>query len=121
MAAIAQNVTMVAGDTAELSFSVYEEDGLTAQDLSGASIAWQMRRAGSSTALVSKTTGDGITVTDAEAGKLTVSLDPEDTEDLAAGRYAHGAVVTDSDDNVSTISLGFMVLLPAVITVIPEE
>lgn len=65
-----------------LEVEVIDEDG-TALDLTDWTISWRARH---KTVQLEKTLDDGITVTDAAAGKFTVSLSSTDTQ--TPGRYA---------------------------------
>jgi hypothetical protein len=60
-----------------------------------------LNRAG--TAVVTKTTASGISITNATGGVFVVTIDKEDTEDLE-GVYAHEAVITDSAGDISTVT-----------------
>lgn len=98
-----QNFEMFAGDTENVVVTVTE--GGSPINLSGATIRWVMKRAGSVTPLISKTSPAGITITDTAGGKFTISLMPADTEDQR-GDYYHEAEVTDASGNVSTVMTG---------------
>lgn len=78
---------MYAGDTLILEITAKDSDG-SALDLSGLTLKWSLARTNTSTALLTKTVGSGITVTDAALGKFKVELTPSDT-DKFSGEYYH--------------------------------
>jgi hypothetical protein len=61
----------------------------------------------SSTAVVTKSLGTGITVTDAANGICEVALDSDDTESLKAPQdYYYEVEVTDSSGDIATVLIG---------------
>ena len=94
------DASMVSGDTKILSITAQTSTG-TALNLNGAVITWQLFPLGGGTALLTKTIGGGITITDASNGVFQVKIDPADTADLA-GSYNHEAQITDTDGNILT-------------------
>lgn len=98
------------GDHANLNFTL-TDDNDTALDLTGAlAIEWQLaQRVSSSSALITKTLGSGITITNASGGLITVALIPADTASLKSpdgSPYYHECQVTDASGNVSTVTYG---------------
>jgi hypothetical protein len=57
--------------------------------------------------VLTKTVGDGITLTDPTHGIFTITLEGEDTEELL-GLYIHEAAVTDTSNNVATVMEGMV-------------
>lgn len=92
---------MYSGDTRTLTVTVRDTSG-AAVDLTGATARWALAKKVGQAALVSKSTGSGIELTDAANGEFTVTLDPADTADLV-GDYWHEAEVTDSAGRVVTV------------------
>lgn len=80
---------MYAGDYITLDFTAKEESG-AALNLTGLTLKWSLGRTSDGPALLTKTVGTGITVTDAAAGKFKVELDPADTQKFS-GDYYHEA------------------------------
>lgn len=106
MTATGQDVTMWAGDTKALVFTITDGAGV-AINLSGSTVHWIMQHSlTDSVALLEKHVGSGITLTDAEAGILTVTLAAKDTEGLAGGNYYHELEITDSSGDISTVAIG---------------
>lgn len=103
-----QDISMYAGESLEIEILVTNDAG-AAKDLTGATIAWKLARGPGSTAMVSKSTGAGIAITNAASGIFTVSLSPADTESLH-GRYYHEARVTDSGGKESVITVGTVLI-----------
>lgn len=109
-----QNFQMTAGDTKYLVVSVKDADGV-AVNLTGAAVKWQAARSFGKASVLSKaTSGSGIVLTNASGGIFTITLDPDDTEDLK-GNYYHEAQVTASDGTISTVLFGTMKINPALI------
>jgi hypothetical protein len=105
MTAKNQNFEMVAGDTKNVVVTV------AGTDLTGATIKWALKKSVSSTvANVSKTTSDGISISDAAGGVFTIALAPADTVNLK-NDYYHEAEVTDQQGNVSTVMTGRISIL----------
>lgn len=84
---------MYAGDYITLEFVATEESGAVL-DLTGLTVKWGLGRTKEGPALLTKTAGSGLTVTDAAAGKFSVVLDAADTLKFA-GDYYHEAKVFD--------------------------
>lgn len=115
MAALGQNIVMVAGDTAEIDFTIFDRVGVPL-DLTGVKIEWQMAWTASTPALISKsTTNGGITLTNAQAGQMKVLLAHADTTALFPGTYYHETKVLDSQGDIATAATGSATLLPALI------
>lgn len=90
---------MVSGDSKVLNITVTDSAD-AAVDLSDVNAAeWSLYL---SSALVTKTLGSGITVTDAVNGIVQVTIDPADTEELKGGEYKHGIQLTTSTGQVLT-------------------
>lgn len=108
MTEVNQNFVLFVGDDKVIRCTVY--DGLVAdgevKNIAGASIVWGMYVAAGSGTTLTKSTSDGITITDGPNGVFEVALGHDDTVDLAAGWYAHEAEVTDSDGSISTVFTG---------------
>jgi hypothetical protein len=96
-----QNFEMFAGDTKYIVVTVSNVN------LTGASVKWAMKKTiFNATPDVHKdTVSGGINITDAAAGKFTITLAPTDTTDIS-GSYYHEAEVTDAIGNVSTVLAG---------------
>ncbi len=77
------------GEDRTLRFSVTDAVGLPLS-ISGWTLEWVLReRPWGAQALVTKTTGAGITITDAPNGVCEVALADDDTIALAPGAYFH--------------------------------
>ena len=97
------------GDTKRVNFTLKKADG-TALDLTGAMLRWEASRlkAGglfSSTPALVKTDENGIEVTDALNGFLTVTLSPADTLSIS-GDFYHELESTDVSGDVATVFSG---------------
>ena len=99
-----QNFEMVSGDTKDIVVTVFDElDQVVPID--GALITFILSVNEFSAALVTKTIGAGIVITNAAGGEFTVTLDVADTEPLVGEHYFE-AEVTDTGGRVSTVVLG---------------
>lgn len=92
---------------------IVKNDAGTAIDLTGFSISFVVSPHVNATALVTKTVGNGIAITDAAAGKFTVSLSDADTD--LRGRYYYECKATDPDNNDTTILTGHIVFGPTLL------
>jgi hypothetical protein len=106
-----QDFEIVAGDSRKIVITV-DMDG----DLGGATIKWWMGRTPKSTGeniFVQKQNGDGILVLAERT--FEISLLPADTAETPDGRWYHEAEVTDAFDNVTTVTIGRVTVLPSLI------
>ena len=99
-----QNFEMVSGDTKDIVVTVFDELDQVVP-ITGASAVFILSVNEFSAALVTKTTGAGIVITDPVQGVLTVTLSPADTEPLIGTHY-YEIELTDIDGKVSTIAFG---------------
>ena len=104
MSADCQNVTLYAGDDAAFGVPVLDETGAPLP-LIGASFAYTIATDEGETALVTKTVGNGVTVTDPANGLLTIAIGHADTLTFL-GPMWHQLVMTDASGDVSTLMTG---------------
>jgi hypothetical protein len=100
------------GEDKALSFTVYQADGTTAQDITGYALAWMLKKKATdsdATAKITKTTVSGIALTTPLSGICTVTLTDTDTATLNAGVYRHELKRTD-DGSETVLSFGTCVL-----------
>lgn len=119
MAAINQDVTHWAGDSAIINILVADEDG-NKVELSGCTARWWMSKAATSTGtdvLVKKATGgEGVEIqlgTDFDS--VSVALDPTDTEGRKAGSYYHECEIVKPNGDIATVMTGKFIIKPTVI------
>jgi cyanophycinase-like exopeptidase len=108
------------GDTIPLSIAVTREG--TAVDLTGAALRFVAKRRlkdADVDALITKTIGAGITVTDAAAGAAVIMIDPADTDGFLKGMTLQCEVqMVESDGTITTVAQGTLeVKIDAVRTV----
>lgn len=84
-----------------LEITATDSDG-AAIDLTGATITWTLRTRRGNAATITKTTGSGVTVTDAVGGVFEVTITDTDTASLN-GTYYHEAKIVDSGGLVSRV------------------
>ncbi len=100
-----QDIELWAGDTRTETVTVTNSAG-SAQNLTGLTLRWVVRRhSRAGTIVISKSTGSGITITNAAGGIFQIALSPADTKNLE-GEYYHEASGVDSGGNVSTLLIG---------------
>jgi len=75
------------GEDATLDAIIYQADQVTRQNITGWSITFAFHASGGGPDLVTKTVGDGITLTSPSLGELSIVVESEDTEDLDAANY----------------------------------
>ena len=91
------DVSWFVGEDKTLRFTVYQADGETVQNITGWTLEWAVRRfLGSTDALLTKTTGSGISITDGPNGICEVSLARTDTDTLGRGGFYHALRRTNS-------------------------
>lgn len=104
--------TMFAGDTKVLQITLTDSANVIV-DVSTASIIWALSRKATSTALLTKEVGTGVTITDGPGGKFEVAIDPVDTADLK-GDYYH-EIEVEMGGVVSTVTSGTITIQPDLI------
>jgi hypothetical protein len=93
------------GDDKVITVTVYDNDDVVV-DITSATITYQLSQNVKSAAIISKTVGSGITLTDPTSGVFTITFDPADTASLS-GRYYHECEITDTSGDVSTGFVGY--------------
>lgn len=97
-------------------FTVYQADKRTRQNITGWTISWMLKRSLTDPdvdALLTKTTGAGITLTTPTSGICTITIADTDTDSLEPGRYYHEVKRMDAG-NETVLSQGRCVLRRAV-------
>lgn len=102
-----QDAEITQGDTQLFDVSVVDGSG-AAVDLTGASIEYRL---GKRDPELTKTVGDGITVTNEVGGEFEVELTPTETAELVRS-YRHAVEVTDGDGDVATVLSGTVFVRP---------
>lgn len=104
------DLSFTRGDTAVYAFAV-TMDG-SALDLTGATVVFSAKRAlADSAALITKTIGNGLTLIDAEGGRVDLTFNPADTRDLEAPLTLDWDLeVTEASGYVSTPMTGTLLL-----------
>ena len=93
-----------------------EIDAATAvpEDITGWTMVWQLRKSRSSPVVLSKTTDDDITFTDASGGTLQIAIFRGDTESLVPGIWWHMLARTDPGLHLEQGSDTFVLLHPVI-------
>jgi hypothetical protein len=106
------NIAIFSGDSQDFNFSVTDA-AAAATDLTGAAVKFKISRSPQSAAIIVKTIGAGITITNALGGLFKASLVASDTNNLN-GKFYFQAQVTDSGGNRSVISHGAINFKPQI-------
>lgn len=123
MPAIGQNITHYQGDSRLIIIGpVVDVDGEIVDLTNAQSVRWWMAKKVTSTGtdiFIMKQVGSGL-ILQQTSGQWTilVTLDPEDTEEIAPGTYYHECEIVDAAANVATVTIGKFVLKD---TLIPPE
>lgn len=96
------------GEDKTLQFTVVDSVG-AAQNITGWALEWVLRRGEGLTALLTKTTGAGITLTTPASGICTVTIADTDTDDFEPGGYWHTLRRTDAGTE-TVLAFGNVVL-----------
>lgn len=97
-----QDFALYSGDSKKLNASIVDENNAPL-NLTNATFKWVL--ANDTATVLSKSIGNGITITNAPYGQCTISITTADTQSLS-GTYIHEARVTDSNGNSSIVFSG---------------
>jgi predicted RecA/RadA family phage recombinase len=114
---IAANVTTAI----QANFSIYKGEDVAITDslspvtnITGWSLQFTLRKNyGDTSAILTKTIGAGITVTDVTNGVFKIALANADTANLAPGVYVYDVERTDAG-NRTVLTIGYLNILPEV-------
>ena len=95
-------VSFFSGDSQEYDFAVVDTNNVPVP-ITGANIEWVIAVQGTEVPVLSKTVGEGITITNATGGLFTVVLAISDTLGLA-GVYQEALRLTTTDGKSAIIS-----------------
>jgi hypothetical protein len=87
------------GEDKSLIITVYQSDKRTRQNILGWSLSWMLKTSLSDvdgSALLTKTTNSGISLTTPSTGVCTVTIADTDTDGLTPGKYFHELKRTDA-------------------------
>ncbi len=99
------------GDDQNLNVTVLDDDGNIVDITSASAIDWTMSADEFASAVISKSLGSGITITDGPNGVFRVTLDTTDTESLDSGTYYQKSRVT-LGGNRTHVAIGTVWLRP---------
>ena len=103
------NIFIDQGATFTTTVTVTDANG-DAVNLSGYSVAAQIRKSHQSTSSVAFT----ASVSDASSGEITISLTPTQTAALEAGRFVYDVVITASGGTKTRVVEGQVTVNPSV-------
>ena len=98
------------GTTFSKQITVYETDGTTVQNLTGYTVAAQLRKNYTSTAY----TTINATINTPASGIIVMSLTAVDTAGLKSGRYVYDLQITAADETVTRVIEGVITIRPEV-------
>lgn len=102
--------SIYAGEDVSITVNVKDTDG-NAEDITGMSFSYKVWK-GSSAAVLTKTTGSGITLTTPASGVLTISMADTDTDALTPATYKHELKITDDGSgNEEVVMVGTLTIL----------
>jgi hypothetical protein len=110
VAATYQNFELYSGNALTVEFTVYQNDGRTPFNLSGASAIWRLCSLFDPAPVITKTIGAGLTITNAAAGIVSLSLSSSDTDPLGSQPYRHELEVIDGSGNPTTVTTGTVMI-----------
>lgn len=99
MTDLEQNLTIYQGQDVAIEVTIYEEEGgATADNIVGWALEATFARPVTNAIdeSLTKTTGDGITITDGANGVAQIELSDDDTEAMTAGDWEWSLWVTDA-------------------------
>lgn len=106
-------IPFFAGNARKLIVTVVNDDTGDPEDLTDVQLTWQCSRGTadkfSATPILTKTIGQGITVTDAFNGEIEILLDTDDTETLTGTFYHELLMVDVTGDQQNVIADTFTV------------
>jgi hypothetical protein len=100
-------ISMIAGNDFTMTFTVYQDDGVTLQDIGGATIKWMLAPYGQSDYNVLQYNGNIIT-----ANSFTISLLGADTINLS-GKYIQQLKINSFYGQVYRPAQGVVLFIPA--------
>jgi hypothetical protein len=109
MTATNQNITMYAGRDEEIAISIFQSDGATPLDLTGAVVKWALSSAYNvQLPLVEKSSANPgeVSITDIDGGLVSVFLVPADTADMGGQPYYHEVEVVQGGTSVTVLTGG---------------
>lgn len=106
------DVTIFAGDDQTLEVEVFDSEGELVDLMGVQAVTWHLSRTvHHRPAIVVKSLGSGVTITDAPNGRIDIAISPADTEGRQ-GRHYHEIEVIDEQGHVSTILTGTVTIRP---------
>lgn len=110
MDATIYNFETFQNDTETIEFTVKDVDGV-AVNVTGSTVTWVIKQRWSdAAAIITKTTGDGISIIDGNNGIIRMVLSPADTAAVATGPYKHKCSVQLPSGETDTVLEGMMYL-----------
>lgn len=112
MARTGQNFSMYSGNSKTIYVNIKDAVGGIVP-LTGATLKWVMKQRGKTVA--TKETGNGISIVDADKGRVAIKLLPEDTHNIS-GDCQHELKLVDADSMESTVTVGTISITASLIS-----
>ena len=90
-----QDFSLYSGDSMQLNASIVDENNAPV-DLTGATIKWVL--ANDTATVLSKSIGNGITITNAAQGQCAIAITSVDTQ-ILSGSYTHAARLINGSES----------------------
>jgi len=103
-----EEFSFIAGTTYDITVNVYEEDGITPLDMTGATINWVVAPFGRPNLNILE---KAVTITD--IGILDFTIESVDTENLS-GKYVHQLVITAFSGSKYKPGQGVILIMPQI-------
>jgi hypothetical protein len=100
-----QNLEIYQGKDRVIDVIVYDGYGVPL-DITGSTFNWVVYRPTPGTIVLNKTTTSGISLTVPASGRMEITLDPADTQNLL-GQYNHEGEITTPTGKQDTIFTGY--------------
>ena len=103
--ALTTDLTIHQGEDVVIDVTVWsDETKTTVRDINGATAVYRIGKIGSDKLVLSK----AAQITNGGQGQLRISLLDSETANLAARRYTHQVVVTDTNGLITVVTDGFL-------------
>jgi hypothetical protein len=108
--ATVRNLVIDQGTSYSITITVSDANG-NALNLNGYTVSGQMRKSYGAISFVPFTTEINLPSSN---GEITISLEPEQTSALRAGRYVYDIEIVDGDNKITRVLEGIVTITPEV-------
>lgn len=109
-------IEMKRGDVKRLNPVTIETLSGTLINLEGYEVRWNLFRSNAINPFLTKSSNDadtenGVLITNEEEATVRITISSEDTKNLEQGRYYHEIQIVDSNQQVSTVASGVLIIV----------